>query len=174
MVVRVSGSKMYAGAAQNQLDFLLEKAPRTSDGAISHLMGEAQLWVSLLLSTPLPFTMLIISPLSHSLDVDRTLLRILRRHIQKRRRRYNQIKLYRAYLLDTSKNNYGDMCCLGRGLMMRDIGLRVSTPFLFFSLFFFVSVFRRLIACVFLLGGMEGVCSGWDVKGLGNHMEFAV
>ena len=35
----------YAGAAQDQLDYLLQVAPHTSDGAISHLANEVQLWV---------------------------------------------------------------------------------------------------------------------------------
>ena len=35
----------YAGAAQDQLDFLFEAVPHTSDGAISHLVHEVQLWV---------------------------------------------------------------------------------------------------------------------------------
>jgi hypothetical protein len=39
----------YAGAAQDQLDFLFEAVPHTSDGAISHLVHEVQLWVRCLL-----------------------------------------------------------------------------------------------------------------------------
>jgi hypothetical protein len=35
----------YAGAAQDQLDYLLQVAPHTSDGAISHVGHEVQLWV---------------------------------------------------------------------------------------------------------------------------------
>ena len=34
----------YAGAAQEQLEFLLEKVPRTDDGAISHRTEQVQLW----------------------------------------------------------------------------------------------------------------------------------
>lgn len=34
----------YAGAARDQLDFLLERVPRTDDGAISHREAEVQLW----------------------------------------------------------------------------------------------------------------------------------
>lgn len=34
----------YAGAAKDQLEFLLEKVPRTDDGAISHRNEEVQLW----------------------------------------------------------------------------------------------------------------------------------
>ena len=34
----------YAGAAQDQLNFLYEAVPRTSDGAISHRTEQLQLW----------------------------------------------------------------------------------------------------------------------------------
>ena len=34
----------YAGAAQDQLDFLLTEVPRTNDGAISHRTDQTQLW----------------------------------------------------------------------------------------------------------------------------------
>lgn len=34
----------YAGAAASQLEFLLEKVPKTSDGAISHRTEQLQLW----------------------------------------------------------------------------------------------------------------------------------
>jgi len=34
----------YAGAAQDQLDFLFQDVPRTSDGAISHRTDQLQLW----------------------------------------------------------------------------------------------------------------------------------
>jgi hypothetical protein len=35
----------YVGAAQDQLDYLFEAVPHTSDGAISHLVNQVQLWV---------------------------------------------------------------------------------------------------------------------------------
>ncbi len=34
----------YAGAAQSQLDYLLERVPRSSSGAISHRVENVQLW----------------------------------------------------------------------------------------------------------------------------------
>lgn len=34
----------YAGAATDQLDYLLENVPRSSDGAISHRTEQVQLW----------------------------------------------------------------------------------------------------------------------------------
>ena len=34
----------YAGAAFDQLNYLLYKVPRTSDGAISHRVSQIQLW----------------------------------------------------------------------------------------------------------------------------------
>lgn len=39
-----AGQIDYAGAAKDQLDFLLQDTPRTSDGAISHRVSEVQLW----------------------------------------------------------------------------------------------------------------------------------
>lgn len=38
------GKLDYAGAAKDQLDFLLNDVPRASDGAISHRVSELQLW----------------------------------------------------------------------------------------------------------------------------------
>ena len=38
------GGLDYAGAAKDQLDFLLLSVPRTSDGAISHRVSQVQLW----------------------------------------------------------------------------------------------------------------------------------
>jgi hypothetical protein len=35
----------YAGAAQDQLDFLFQNVPQTSDGAISHRVSQVQLWL---------------------------------------------------------------------------------------------------------------------------------
>jgi hypothetical protein len=35
----------YAGAAQDQLDFLFQNVPKTSDGAISHRTEQVQLWL---------------------------------------------------------------------------------------------------------------------------------
>ena len=40
----------YSGAARDQLEFLLQKAPKTKDGAISHRMDQVQLWWAKLLS----------------------------------------------------------------------------------------------------------------------------
>ncbi len=34
----------YAGAATDQLEYLLEKVPKTSDGAISHRSEQVALW----------------------------------------------------------------------------------------------------------------------------------
>jgi hypothetical protein len=34
----------YAGAAQDQLNFLFQNVPKTSDGAISHRTEQVQLW----------------------------------------------------------------------------------------------------------------------------------
>lgn len=42
----------YAGAAKDQLDFLYNRVPRTSDGALSHRVSEVQLWCE----RPFPFS----------------------------------------------------------------------------------------------------------------------
>ena len=39
-----AGQIDYAGAAQDQLDYLFQDVPMTSDGAISHRVSEVQLW----------------------------------------------------------------------------------------------------------------------------------
>jgi len=39
-----SGQVDYSGAATDQLEYLLYKAPHTSDGAISHRVSQVQLW----------------------------------------------------------------------------------------------------------------------------------
>lgn len=39
-----NGSVDYAGAAKDQLDYLMQVVPHTSDGAISHRVSEVQLW----------------------------------------------------------------------------------------------------------------------------------
>ena len=39
-----SGQVDYAGAATDQLEYLLYKVPQTSDGAISHRVSQVQLW----------------------------------------------------------------------------------------------------------------------------------
>lgn len=49
-----AGQIDYAGAAKDQLDYLLQDVPQTSDGAISHRVYEVQLWyVFCLFNTPL-------------------------------------------------------------------------------------------------------------------------
>lgn len=40
----ISDGLDYAGAALDQLEFLLLKVPRTHDGAISHRVDQVQLW----------------------------------------------------------------------------------------------------------------------------------
>jgi len=39
-----SGQVDYAGAATDQLEYLLYNVPQTSDGAISHRVSQVQLW----------------------------------------------------------------------------------------------------------------------------------
>ncbi|KAF9552861.1 Six-hairpin glycosidase [Agrocybe pediades] len=79
-----SGNIDYAGAAKDQLDFLFEKVPKTSDGAISHRVSEVQLWSDFVYMVP-PFL-----AYYGVLTRNRTLVA----------EAYNQIKLYRNYLRD--------------------------------------------------------------------------
>uniref|UniRef100_A0A8H7XME6 Uncharacterized protein n=1 Tax=Psilocybe cubensis TaxID=181762 RepID=A0A8H7XME6_PSICU len=76
----------YAGAAKDQLDFLLTKVPRASDGAISHRVSELQLWSDFVYMVP-PFL-----AYYGVLTRNRTLVA----------EAYNQIKLYRGHLRDNS------------------------------------------------------------------------
>ncbi|KIJ06485.1 hypothetical protein PAXINDRAFT_182676 [Paxillus involutus ATCC 200175] len=89
----------YAGAAQDQLDFLFQNAPKTSDGAISHRMEQVQLWSDFVYMVP-PF-------LAYYGAVTRneTLLQ----------EAYTQISLYRNYLRDTHANNLWKHIQLGSG-----------------------------------------------------------
>ncbi|KAG6373675.1 Six-hairpin glycosidase-like protein [Boletus reticuloceps] len=79
----------YAGAARDQLQFLLQKAPKTPDGAISHRLDQVQLWSDSVYMVP-PFLAY------YGVTTDNlTLLQ----------EAYTQISLYRTYLRDASANN---------------------------------------------------------------------
>ncbi|PFH46369.1 hypothetical protein AMATHDRAFT_70070 [Amanita thiersii Skay4041] len=75
----------YVGAAKDQLDFLYQVVPKTSDGAFSHRVAEVQLWSDFVYMVP-PFL-----AYYGVLTRNRTLLL----------EAYNQIKLYRNYLRDS-------------------------------------------------------------------------
>ncbi|KAF9482875.1 hypothetical protein BDN70DRAFT_874465 [Pholiota conissans] len=74
----------YGGAATDQLDYLLNVVPKTSDGAISHRVSQVQLWSDFVYMVP-PFL-----AYYGVTTRNRTLLE----------ESYNQIKLYRSYLRD--------------------------------------------------------------------------
>lgn len=78
----------YGGAAKDQLDFLLQKVPRTSDGAISHRVSMVQLWSDFVYMVP-PFL-----AYYGVTTQNRPLLE----------ESYTQIKLYRSYLRDPTVN----------------------------------------------------------------------
>lgn len=82
------GQINYGGAAKDQLDFLLQKVPRTSDGAISHRVSMVQLWSDFVYMVP-PFL-----AYYGVIAQNRTLLE----------ESYTQIKLYRNYLRDPTAN----------------------------------------------------------------------
>ncbi|KAL4071941.1 Six-hairpin glycosidase-like protein [Scleroderma citrinum] len=79
----------YAGAARDQLEFLLMNVSRTSDGAISHRLDQVQLWSDSVYMVP-PFLAYYGAVMGNQ-----TLLQ----------EAYNQIKLYREYLRDEQANN---------------------------------------------------------------------
>ncbi|KAF7304894.1 hypothetical protein MKEN_01203700 [Mycena kentingensis (nom. inval.)] len=74
----------YAKAAENQLDFLLNETPHTSDGAISHRVAQVQLWSDNVYMVP-PFLALYGVHTSNKSLMGEA---------------YNQVKLYRQYLRD--------------------------------------------------------------------------
>ncbi|KAI0822092.1 Six-hairpin glycosidase-like protein [Trametes gibbosa] len=74
----------YGGAARNQLEFLLEKVPKTDDGAISHRMEQVQLWSDFVYMVP-PFL-----AYYGVLTQNETLVQ----------QAYDQCRLYRQYLVD--------------------------------------------------------------------------
>ncbi|KAJ3783584.1 Six-hairpin glycosidase [Lentinula aff. detonsa] len=87
----------YAGAALDQLNFLYEKVPKTSDGAISHRTGEVQLWSDFVYMVPPFIAYYGLLTNNQSLITDA----------------YTQIKLYRNYLRDTSAGNLWAHIVLG-------------------------------------------------------------
>ncbi|KII90447.1 hypothetical protein PLICRDRAFT_38994 [Plicaturopsis crispa FD-325 SS-3] len=87
----------YAGAAKDQLDFLFQNVPKTSDGAISHRTEYVQLWSDFVYMVP-PFL-----AYYGVLSENRTLLL----------EGYNQISLYRNYLRDSSAGGMWKHVLLG-------------------------------------------------------------
>lgn len=76
----------YAGAASDQLNYLLNTAPRAPDGAISHRTDSVQLWSDFIYMVP-PFL-----AYYGAVSGNQSLLE----------EAYNQIKLYRGHLKDDS------------------------------------------------------------------------
>ncbi|KAF9018281.1 Six-hairpin glycosidase [Hymenopellis radicata] len=93
------GNLDYAGAAQDQLDYLLNNVSRSSDGAISHRVSQVQLWSDFVYMVP-PFLAYYGVLTSNESLVSEA---------------YNQIKLYRDHLRDTDANNLWKHVMLGRG-----------------------------------------------------------
>ncbi|PPQ95428.1 hypothetical protein CVT26_008449 [Gymnopilus dilepis] len=83
-----AGQVDYAGAATDQLNYLLQDVPRTSDGAISHRVSQVQLWSDFVYMVP-PFL-----AYYGVTTRNRTLVE----------EAYNQIKLYRNYLRDPNSS----------------------------------------------------------------------
>lgn len=89
----------YAGAAKDQLDYLLTQVPRTSDGAISHRVSAVQLWSDFVYMAP-PFL-----AYYGVLSGNQSLVE----------EAYNQVKLYRQYLLDSSAGGLWKHIVMGSG-----------------------------------------------------------
>ncbi|KAJ7273725.1 Six-hairpin glycosidase-like protein [Mycena haematopus] len=87
----------YGQAATSQLQYTLNVVPRTTDGAISHRVAQVQLWSDSVFMVP-PFL-----AYYSVLTGNTTLLN----------EAYNQIKLYRSYLLDSSAKNLWKHIVLG-------------------------------------------------------------
>ncbi|KAJ7063320.1 Six-hairpin glycosidase-like protein [Mycena amicta] len=87
----------YAGAAANEVDYLLNVAPRTSDGAISHRAAQVQLWSDNVYMVP-PFL---------------AYYGVLTSNTSLITAAYDQIKLYRNYLRDSKSDNLWKHIVLG-------------------------------------------------------------
>lgn len=87
----------YAGAAQDQLDFLFTQVPHTDDGAISHRIEKLQLWSDFVYMVP-PFL-----AYYGVLTGNQSLLE----------QGYTQIKLYRNYLRDPNANGLWQHIVIG-------------------------------------------------------------
>ncbi|KAI9065704.1 hypothetical protein FKP32DRAFT_1567367 [Trametes sanguinea] len=74
----------YAGAAQDQLEYLLTTVPKTSDGAISHRLEQVQLWSDFVYMVP-PFL---------------AYYGVLNQNESLVQEAYDQCRLYRQYLVD--------------------------------------------------------------------------
>ncbi|KAI3614913.1 glycoside hydrolase family 105 protein [Moniliophthora roreri] len=83
------GGNDYAGAAKDQLDFLYQRVPRSSEGALSHRVDSVQLWSDFMYMVPPFLAYYGVQTQNESLISDA----------------YNQIKLYRDELRDTKANN---------------------------------------------------------------------
>lgn len=113
-----------AGAATDQLDYLLNVVPKTSDGAISHQVSQVQLWYvrsashhlhrnshhlycQLVSACRSDFVYMVPPFLAYYavISENKTLL------IES----YNQIKLYRSYLMDSSAGGMWKHVLLGDG-----------------------------------------------------------
>ncbi|KAG8819424.1 hypothetical protein FRC18_012092 [Serendipita sp. 400] len=87
----------FGGAAQRELSYLLEKAPKTAEGAISHRMDKTQLWSDFIYMVP-PFL-----AYYGALHENKTLMD----------EAFNQISLYRDKLHDGDSGNLWRHIVLG-------------------------------------------------------------
>ncbi|KAG1824531.1 Six-hairpin glycosidase-like protein [Suillus subaureus] len=88
----------YAGAARDQLNYLFQNVSKTSDGALSHRVGQLQLWSDSVYMVP-PFL-----AYYGVLTQNKTILT----------EAYTQIRLYRKYLQDAAAGNLWKHIQLGQ------------------------------------------------------------
>ncbi|KAG1856048.1 Six-hairpin glycosidase-like protein [Suillus subalutaceus] len=88
----------YAGAARDQLDYLFQNVSKTSDGAISHIVDQLQLWSDSVYMVP-PFL---------------AYYGVLTRNQTILSEAYTQIRLYRKYLQDVTAGNLWKHIQLGQ------------------------------------------------------------
>ncbi|CAG7852733.1 SubName: Full=Uncharacterized protein {ECO:0000313/EMBL:CCA75834.1} [Serendipita indica DSM 11827] len=91
------GGVRYGDAARDELNFLLTKAPRSSEGAISHRTEKVQLWSDFVYMVP-PFLAYYGALHSNTTIMDEA---------------FNQIRLYRDQLHDGESNNLWKHIVLG-------------------------------------------------------------
>jgi Glycosyl Hydrolase Family 88 len=114
----------FARAATDQLDFLYQSVPRTSDGAISHRVSEVQLWCVFFIkkNTGLMHKYAMITAIvNHWGRSDFVYMvppflayyGVVTRDRSKLVDAYNQIRLYRNYLRDTNASNLWKHVLLG-------------------------------------------------------------
>ena len=105
-----AGQIDYAGAVKDQLDYLFQDVPMTSDGAISHRVSQVQLWLvvsNYIIPQPPFFHYDVFSPRSDFIYMVPPFLAyygVITRNRTLLSESYKQIELYRNYLFDPTES----------------------------------------------------------------------